>query len=327
MKLLTVSIAAYNVEKYLEKALTSLTNNSELMTLLEVIVEDDGSTDGTFAIAEEFQSKYPGTFRAVHKENGGYGSTINNSIRLAKGRYFKQLDGDDWFDTQNFYGFLAFLNNRNDDLVLTPYYNCYEDGNITLINHCKKVPSVVSDISALNLCEYLAMHELTIKTALLKDNHISITENCFYTDNEYTFLPLLYAKTVGRYHKPVYCYRLGRNGQSVSLEGIKKHYMDSLAVAEKIYSAYNDMKNDVSSIQPILMRKICYITDTVYTYYLVSGNKSISKEELKKFDAWMKKNYFDLYKMTRGVKKVRLLRMTKFSIYGLLRKKVLREWI
>lgn len=326
MKLLTVSIAAYNVEKYLKKTLASLTSNSELMKLLDVIIEDDGSTDDTFAIALEFQNKYPDTFRAVHKENGGYGSTINNSIRLANGRYFKQLDGDDWFDTENFYEFLAFLNNRNDDLILTPYYNYYENGNITLVNHCKKVPTVVSDISALNLCEYLAMHELTIKTALLKDNNIAITEKCFYTDNEYTFLPLLYAKTVGRYHKPVYCYRLGRNGQSVSLEGIHKHYMDSLAVAKKIYSAYNDRKNDTSSIEPILMRKICYITDTVYTYYLVSGNKGASKEELKTFDAWMKNNYFDLYKMTRTVKKARLLRMTKFSIYGILRKKMLREW-
>ena len=70
MKLLTVSIAAYNVEKYLEKALTSLTNNSELMTLLEVIVEDDGSTDGTFAIAEEFQSKYPELVQGIVSIDG-----------------------------------------------------------------------------------------------------------------------------------------------------------------------------------------------------------------------------------------------------------------
>lgn len=46
----------------------------------------------------------------------------------------------------------------------------------------------------MNLCGNFAMHELTIKTELLRKNNINITEGCFYTDNEYTFLPLMYAK-------------------------------------------------------------------------------------------------------------------------------------
>ena len=50
MKLLTISIAAYNVEKYLEKALTSMVCSPTAMEKLEVIIEDDGSTDGTLSI-------------------------------------------------------------------------------------------------------------------------------------------------------------------------------------------------------------------------------------------------------------------------------------
>ncbi len=322
MKLLTISIAAYNVEEYLEKTLTSLSGNRQLMDLLDVIVEDDGSTDGTFNVAIAFQNRYPDVFRAIHKENGGYGSTINNSIRLAKGKYFKQLDGDDWFDTENFHSFLTFLNNRDEDLILTPYYNCFEDGSVKLIDHCENVPAVSSDISQLNTCQHIAMHELAIKTSLLKNNNISITENCFYTDNEYTFFPLLYAKTVCRYNKPVYCYRLGRNGQSISLEGVNKHYKDSLAVAEKLFWAYNDKKNDIVSVQMLLKRKICHITDTAYTYHLLSGNK----KEIEKFDKWTKKNFPDIYKMTNSIKKVRLLRITKFHLFNLFRKNILQKW-
>lgn len=101
MKLLTISIAAYNVEKYLEKALTSMVCSPTAMEKLEVIIEDDGSTDGTLSIAKKYEKLYPDVYRAIHKENGGYGSTINNSIVLAQGKYFKQLDGDDWFDTEN----------------------------------------------------------------------------------------------------------------------------------------------------------------------------------------------------------------------------------
>lgn len=50
MKLLTISIAAYNVEKYLEKALTSMVCSPTAMEKLEVIIEDDGSTDGSIGV-------------------------------------------------------------------------------------------------------------------------------------------------------------------------------------------------------------------------------------------------------------------------------------
>lgn len=124
MKLLTISIAAYNVEKYLEKALTSMICSPTAMEKLEVIIEDDGSTDGTLSIAKKYEKLYPDVYRAIHKENGGYGSTINNSIVLAQGKYFKQLDGDDWFDTENIEQFLNWLSAVDADFVVTPCGNC-----------------------------------------------------------------------------------------------------------------------------------------------------------------------------------------------------------
>ena len=109
------------------------------------------------------------------------------------------------------------------DFVVTPYYNCFEGGKTELVDNCKALKSIEGNISLVNSCGNIAMHELTIKTELLRNNHISITERCFYTDNEYTFLPLMFAKTVIKFEKPLYCYRLGREGQSVSIEGVKKH--------------------------------------------------------------------------------------------------------
>ena len=269
MKLLTISIAAYNVERYLEKALTSFLSSSTVLDKLEVIIEDDGSTDGTFAIAQKYEKLYPDIFRAIHKENGGYGSTINNSIKLARGKYFKQLDGDDWFDKRNFEDYLKWLFTVDSDFVITPYYNYFEDGKIEKIDNCESLGSKEEDITSMNLCGNFAMHELTIKTNLLKENKINITEKCFYTDNEYTFLPLMFAKTVTKYDKPIYCYRLGRNGQSVSIDGVKKHYRDAFIVAKRLYAAYKDNRQQIKPISEITQKKICHITDTVYTYCLV----------------------------------------------------------
>ena len=83
-KLLTVSIAAYNVEQYLRQALESLVV-PEVMDEIEVLIVNDGSTDTTSAIGHEFEKKYPETFRVIDKENGGYGTTVNRSVSEARG--------------------------------------------------------------------------------------------------------------------------------------------------------------------------------------------------------------------------------------------------
>ena len=326
MKLLTVSIAAYNVEKYLEQTLKSLQCSPSMAESLEVIIEDDGSTDGTLGIAKKYEKLYPDVYRAIHKENGGYGSTINNSIALARGKYFKQLDGDDWFNTENLEQFLNWLSAVDADFVVTPYCNCYEGGKTELVDNCRTLKPIEGNISLVNSCGNIAMHELTIKTELLRNNYISITEKCFYTDNEYTFLPLMFAKTVIKFEKPLYCYRLGREGQSVSIEGVKNHYQDAFLVAEKMYKAYEDNREKIGEIDVLVQKKLCYITDTVYTYCLVASQNQEIKNKLKDFDTQLKKNYNDIYRMTNTIKKVKLLRLSGFLTYAYIRKKVLNKW-
>ena len=107
-KNLTISIAAYNVENYLEKTLDSLIIDN--LDKLEVLIVNDGSKDNTKKIAQKYCKKYPNSIKLIDKENGGYGSTINAGIKEATGKYFKQLDGDDWYNTEN-------LNRLVEDIV------------------------------------------------------------------------------------------------------------------------------------------------------------------------------------------------------------------
>ena len=84
---------------------------------LEILVVDDGGTDETMSIVQEYEKKYPNSVFGIHKENGGYGSVINTSIRRATGKYFKQLDGDDWFETENLPEFIELLRSIDVDYV------------------------------------------------------------------------------------------------------------------------------------------------------------------------------------------------------------------
>ena len=107
-KILTVSIAAYNVEAYIKENLESILA-SEAREDIEVLVVDDGGKDHTLEIAQTYEKKYPGIVYAVHKENGGYGSVQNYSIQHAAGEYFKILDGDDWVNAEGLTRLVNYL--------------------------------------------------------------------------------------------------------------------------------------------------------------------------------------------------------------------------
>ena len=83
-KILTVVVPTYNVEKYIDQCLSSFVI-PEIMEDLEVLAVNDGSKDGSVRIAQRYEEQYPDTFRIIHKENGGHGSTINRGIQEASG--------------------------------------------------------------------------------------------------------------------------------------------------------------------------------------------------------------------------------------------------
>lgn len=75
MKLLSIAIPCYNSEAYMRKCVESLLVGGEDV---EIIIVDDGSAkDKTAEIADEYAEKYPSIVKAVHKENGGHGSAVN----------------------------------------------------------------------------------------------------------------------------------------------------------------------------------------------------------------------------------------------------------
>ena len=93
MKYLTFTIPCYNSEAYMERCIQSLLPGGNDV---EIIIVNDGSSDGTADIANYYEKEYPEIVRAVHKKNGGHGSGVNAGLELAEGLYFKVVDSDDW---------------------------------------------------------------------------------------------------------------------------------------------------------------------------------------------------------------------------------------
>lgn len=114
MPLLTTIVPVYNVEKYIRTGLESLLVQGMRDGEHEILLIDDGSTDSSGRICDEYAAKYPSLIRVIHKPNGGVSSARNLGIREAKGDYIHFMDADDYIIPGG-YAFLRdnFLENNN----------------------------------------------------------------------------------------------------------------------------------------------------------------------------------------------------------------------
>lgn len=259
-KILTVCIAAYNVDQYLNQALESLCL-PRMMEFLEVLIIDDGSIDNTSEIANYYCKEYPNTFKYIFKENGGHGSVINLGIKLSEGKYFKILDGDDWFDSGALEDLLTNLKDTDADLICLNQKNVYmETGKVEILTFKDIEYKKIYEFK--DVCEKFFFNfgiaRTCIKTTILKDNNITLNEKTYYVDMQYTVFQSIFLNTVIFYDAILYVYRLERDGQSVSLKGLIAHKKDHIFVINTLMLFFIKIEKD-SSIHINVKRYIAKI--------------------------------------------------------------------
>lgn len=298
MKILTIVIPTYNMEALLPRCLDSLVT-PVATDKVEVLVVNDGSKDNSLAIAQKYEEKYPNIIRVVDKENGNYGSTINKGIELATGKYFRILDSDDFYNNSELVSFVEKLESCNTDLVLTDY--CVDRENhtskMTIIGIENDVVHDLGDVDISKISNF-AMHSLTVKASILKENKITLQTGISYTDTEFCYYPLLYSKTICYYNFLVYRYQIGRDGQTVNLDS----QIRCLSHMRKIiYRMFDNLDIPVSES---VNRNRCYIASRIINLYYSTilcydkSNKELSylseiDKKIDKYeyiDAFLRKN-------------------------------------
>ena len=109
-KLISVIVPVYNIEKYLRRSINSIINQT--YSNLEIILVDDGSTDESGKICDEY-ANIDNRIKVIHKKNGGQASAINLGLDIAKGDYIGFSDPDDYIN-KNFYKNLYILAEKYD---------------------------------------------------------------------------------------------------------------------------------------------------------------------------------------------------------------------
>ena len=356
-KLLTIVVPSYNASKYLDFNLQSFLRPS-VPEKLEVIVVDDGSTDDTARIADAYHEKYPETIKVIHKENGGHGSGINAGLRAATGKYFKVVDADDWVDHEALEKLLNYIasfdaanadtdsdidtvQDRADakarardkavscpDVIYNNYYWRLTDEAKSPDAYERKTEFTepfsgveyrkVYDFESIADRCYVKMHNMTIRTDILREHQIHIDERCYYVDMEYILYPVPYVETIAFLPEFLYQYQIGRQGQSMDPAKMQRNATQYDHVLASIYAYYDAHCREIK--QPNRKKYIDRLISRFYAsrikILLSMPDASRRKNEFITMEEVLYRDYPDIYAANVN-KPIRLLRGSKYVLYPL----------
>lgn len=129
----SVIIPAYNIEDYIGKCLDSVLSQDFDQSQMEIIVIDDGSTDKTGEVIDNYASKH-NLIRPIHKKNEGVSAARNDGIEAANGEYIFFFDGDDFQEKETCRELIEIADRESADAVIYGYHR-FEDGKVYETNY------------------------------------------------------------------------------------------------------------------------------------------------------------------------------------------------
>ena len=217
----SIVVAAYNVAEYLEECVDSLADQNFLNSEYEVVIVDDGSTDGqTSKLCDELSSKYE-VVRTIHQENGGLSSARNTGIKHSKGEYLLFVDGDDFWSNKNFLEKLSFnIEKYCSDVVIFSYEKYYSKAETIEVRFDKapvygKIDSNISQIVSTGLFTAPAWNKCVKR--ILFENGLDFPVELLSEDCLYCADVLKNIKSYSVLNEMCYMYRQNRLGSITNI--------------------------------------------------------------------------------------------------------------
>lgn len=236
--LVTFVVPCYNSAEYMANAVDSLL---EANHYCEILLINDGSTDDTSKIAHAYADRF-GNIRAVDQENANWGGAVNNALTLAQGRYFKILDSDDRMEPEGLNRVLDALAaavrwGSGPDLLVTNYvYDHLTSGTTRTMSYSsflpKDYPFGWDEVGKPGKAEYIMVHAMWFATDVLRESGVKLPTGAPYMDSILLLHPLPYVKTLYYLDVEPYQYAIGREGQSMDVEMIRKHIDEQIFVTK-----------------------------------------------------------------------------------------------
>ncbi len=302
MKLLTAAIPCYNSAAYMNHAIETLLSGGDEM---DIIIVNDGSSDDTQRIGEEYQAKYPGIVRIINQENGGHGEAVNTGLANAQGLYFKVVDSDDWVNEEALRQVMDTLKNliadgNSPDLFLSNYvYEKVDAKKKKVINYNWALPKgqifTWDEIMHFKQSQNILMHSCIYRTKLLKDCGIRLPKHTFYVDNIFVYQPLPFVKTMYYLDVNLYRYFIGRSDQSVNEQVMIKRIDQQLRITKIMIESHNLEQIRSAKLRNYMIKYLSMMMTICSVFLIKEGSEeSLGKKQdlwdyLKSYDKWLYK--------------------------------------
>ena len=293
-KLVTIVVPVYKVEAYINKCLDSLVIEPELMEKMDVLIVNDGTPDRSAEMSREYVKRYPGVFRQIDKENGGHGSVWNLGVKEAYGKYVKFLDSDDWLE--NLDVMVRKLEQTDADLILT-----------SCIAHCpgnELWKLVIKDMEFDRVYDadrfdwlgnhshgnYIFHHCAIYKTEMFRQYLPLFLEKQPYDDVILGVAPIIGAKTLVAWDLEVYHYLMDREGQSISLEVLRRNIKAKIKVHQSSieFVETHPIQDTGSTKYAYLASKLPKLYNFGYRAMLDILPRKEVKKYVKEWDKWVR---------------------------------------
>lgn len=235
---ISVIVPVYNAEKYLERCVDSLLGQT--FSDLELILVDDGSTDGSPALCDAYRKADPRVI-VEHCSNGGVSSARNKGLSLATGAYVSFVDSDDYLAKDAYEKLMRKAVDRNADVVYSDYATMGEDGRPDPQKSSEKGGSLHATISNRLLQDsypgtiwnfLLVRHDLIVRNGISFSETFNIGEDFIFCIETY-----LASDVIEKVDEPLYHYYLG-NSQSATFAKLKVIPEQDIRWLEAVYGAF-----------------------------------------------------------------------------------------
>ncbi len=222
--LISVIVPVYNVEKYIEQCVDSLIGQS--YSALEIILIDDGSSDGSAAICDSYAQKNE-KVRVIHKENRGLSSARNAGLDACTGEYIAFVDSDDWLETDAYRVMMDMMIKYTLDIVccegiktdgkqaIEPCFEHFPTGSI--YDGSRITREILLDTIGSQVVQGLYRRKCW--------DGVRFPEGRLYEDIPTTFKAFAAAETVGFVAEPYYNYRVNPTGISRKPNPLKPYHI------------------------------------------------------------------------------------------------------
>lgn len=237
--LLSVIIPLYNNAPYLRECIDSLYRQGILESDFEVVIIDDGSTDGGGDLADQIATEHP-NIQVYHQPNQGTGNARNAGLQKAQGDYIHYVDPDDFLFDHSYQHIVQELLQGSPDILCFGYAN---DG--TAGTECQKGDILYQGLAR----DYYATRGMRVnlpfkwlKRSFIAEHHLTFPPLCYGEDTVFTWDALRYANTLVVSNGVVYSYRT-KSGSAVNgrtIEHIKSTISDLIYVNLQLRSFAKD---------------------------------------------------------------------------------------